>query len=175
MDNNKTAEANEKTALKLMYGTYSDVLFILFPFLVIALQRIWNGEGVEILKQPDLSVASAILAGMSVGKFVLGLISDDRMVQHRERIVFFIAVTIFFVMGPSLMLITKMVGAEEVPKFVVFIQPIVLIIAISVYTIAISIGRVLHKDENEHGHQGQTADASAPETIVIESPETTKG
>ncbi|MCP5207778.1 MAG: hypothetical protein H7A01_11280 [Hahellaceae bacterium] len=174
MVTNRAAKHNERTAMNLMYGTYSDVLFILFPFLVIALQRVWNGEGIEILQQPDLSVASAILAGMSVGKFVLGLISDDRMSQYRERIVFFIAVTIFFVMGPSLMLITKMVGASEVPKFVIFIQPIVLIIAISVYTVAIGISRMLNKDsDDEELSDNAVARPDAPEPIKIDTPDTT--
>lgn len=177
MDTNQTAMNDERTALKLMYGTYSDVLFILFPFLVIALQRIWNGEGIEILKQPDLSVASAILAGMSIGKFVLGLVSDDRMNRHRERVVFFIAVTIFFVMGPSLMLITKMVGSDEVPKFVVFIQPVVLIIAISVYTISIGISKVLNREDNigsNHSYDHIVVDSSAPEAIVIDGEDSGK-
>ena len=38
----------EKYFVNTMYGTYADILFILFPFLVIALQRIWNEEGIEI-------------------------------------------------------------------------------------------------------------------------------
>ena len=67
---------------------------------MIALQRLWNNEGIEILKHPDLSVAAAIIAGMSVGKFVIGLVSDARVNKYRERIVFFIAVTLFFVLGP---------------------------------------------------------------------------
>lgn len=175
MDNNQASRRDERSAMNLMYGTYSDVLFILFPFLVIALQRVWNGEGIEILQQPDLSVASAILAGMSVGKFVLGLISDDRMGQYRERIVFFIAVTIFFVMGPSLMLITRMVGATEVPKFVIFIQPVVLIIAISVYTISIGISRMLNKsNEADTDSVVVAAGRNAPEPIQIDVADSNK-
>ncbi len=168
---------NENITVNLMYGTYSDVLFILFPFLVIALQRLWNNEGIEILKHPDLSVAAAIIAGMSVGKFVIGLVSDARVSKYRERIVFFIAVTLFFVMGPALMLITKMVGAEEVPKFVVFVQPILLIVAISVYTIAIGVTKLLNEDnsveeEDESPRTAQSPDAPAP--LVINSQEASK-
>ncbi|ARU54172.1 hypothetical protein OLMES_0063 [Oleiphilus messinensis] len=161
---------NETLSINLMYGTYSDVLFILFPFLVIALQRLWNGEGIEILKQPDLSVAAAIIAGMSVGKFVIGLISDSRIGQYRERIVFFIAVTIFFVMGPALMLITKMVGLEEeAPKFVVFIQPILLIVAITLYTIAIGVTKILNQN-SETSSPGQFKNSTDEDRIDDERP-----
>ncbi|PID43644.1 MAG: hypothetical protein CSA52_02755 [Gammaproteobacteria bacterium] len=164
---------NETLTVNLMYGTYSDVLFILFPFLVIALQRLWNNEGVEVLRHPDLSVAAAIIAGMSVGKFVIGLISDVRVSQYRERIVFFIAVTLFFVLGPSLMLITMMVGAEEVPKFVVFVQPVLLIVAISIYSIAIGVSKMINTLEEEEGQSDDdslvSGDDSSPEPLKIKS------
>ncbi len=139
----------ENHVVNMMYGTYSDVLFILFPFLVMALQRIWNEQGIEILKQPDLSIASAILAGMAIGKFVLGLISERKLGRYKERIVFFIAVTIFFVLGPAIMLIVEIINQDHIPKFVVFVQPILLIIAISLYSTAVSISNILTRTDDE--------------------------
>lgn len=126
-----------------MYGTYSDILFVLFPFLVIALQRLWSGQGDQILTRSDLSVAAAILGGLAIGKFVLGLISDRNLDRYRERIVFFIALTLFVVVGPALILVIRIVGGGPVPGFVSFVQPILLIIAISLYTTSISISNVL--------------------------------
>jgi uncharacterized membrane protein len=149
--------------VNMMYGTYADVLFILFPFLVMALQRLWNHEGVTILKQPDLSIAAAILAGMSVGKFVLGLISERRLGRYKERIVFFIALTLFFVLGPAIMLIVEIVNKAEVPKFVVFVQPILLIVAISLYSTAVSISNILtRKDEEEDRAVNETEQDEIP-------------
>lgn len=143
MNENREAYRREHVVLNLMYGTYADILFILFPFLVISLQRLWNGEGMGILRQPDLSIAAAILAGMSIGKFVLGLITNRDLGQFKERIVFFIAVNIFAVLGPSMILIMKIIGAQEVPNFVVFIQPVLLILAISLYTTSVGISNIL--------------------------------
>ena len=131
-----------------MYGTYADILFILFPFLVIFLLRIWNNEGIEILKQPDLSIAAAILAGLSLGKFVLGLIGDRDLGQYKERIVFFMALTLFLVLGPSLMIIIKIINDNEAAKFVVYAQPVLLTIAIAIYSSSVSI----HKIVEQHGH-----------------------
>lgn len=139
------ASRQENNTLNLMYGTYSDILFILFPFLAIALQRLWNGEGASILTRPDLSIAAAILAGLAMGKFVLGLVTQRKLGPYKERIVFFIAVTVFAVLGPSLMLALRIAGSEagDVPKFAAFVQPIMLIIAISLYTMAINICNIL--------------------------------
>jgi uncharacterized membrane protein len=161
----------EKYFVNTMYGTYADILFILFPFLVIALQRIWNEEGIEILKQPDLSIAAAILAGMGVGKFVLGLIGNQDLGRYKERIVFFIAVTLFFVLGPSLILIIKIVNDSEVPKFVIFVQPILLIISVALYSTAVSIGSIItaNVDDNDVQEEtNETLDGEAPAALKIQ-------
>ncbi len=167
-------QKTERYFVNTMYGTYADILFILFPFLVIALQRIWNEEGIEILKQPDLSVAAAILAGMGVGKFVLGLIGERDLGHYKERIVFFIAVTLFFVLGPSLILIIKIVNEDNVPKFVVFAQPILLIIAIALYSTSVSISNILTRvvdkpEESDDDALDQLAGGEIPLPLVIQT------
>lgn len=156
-----------------MYGSYADVLFILFPFLVIALLRVWNEEGIEILKQPDLSIAASILAGMSLGKFVLGLIGDKDLGKYKERIVFFIALTIFLVLGPSLMIIIKTINDNSAAKFVVYVQPVLLTIAITLYSISVSV----HKIVENHGHVDfedtdieASSEAPMPLKIATEKP-----
>lgn len=65
-------QQSEQHSLSMMYGTYADILFVLFPFLVISMQRLWDGQLYETLLRPDLSIAAAILAGLAIGKFVLG-------------------------------------------------------------------------------------------------------
>lgn len=172
----REARKNETFFVNMMYGTYADVLFILFPFLVIALQRLWNGEGIGILRTADLSIASAILAGMSVGKFVLGLISDRDLGRYKERIVFFIAVTLFFVLGPSIILTIKIVSPEEVPEFVVFIQPILLIVAITLYSTAVSISNLLTRSQDWSTHKEEDKDFTEedydkPEPLFIQAKE----
>ncbi|MGM0768225.1 MAG: hypothetical protein ACQEV6_09375 [Pseudomonadota bacterium] len=134
---------SEQHSLSMMYGTYADVLFVLFPFLVITMQRLWDGNLAQILMQPDLSIASAILAGLAIGKFVLGLVTNRDLGRYKERIVFFIALTLFVVLGPSIILMLSIVGNSEVPGFVAFVQPVLLIIAISLYTTAVSISNIL--------------------------------
>ncbi|CAN0602833.1 unnamed protein product, partial [Ectocarpus sp. 12 AP-2014] len=58
----------EQYSLSMMYGTYADILFVLFPFLVMTMQRLWDGNLADILMRPDLSIAAAILAGLAIGK-----------------------------------------------------------------------------------------------------------
>lgn len=160
---------SETPSLNTMFGTYADVLFVLFPFLVIVMQRMWDGELAQVLLRPDLSIASAILAGLAIGKFVLGLVTNQDLGRHKERIVFFIALTLFLVMGPSIILIISIVGGEQVPGFVAFLQPVLLIVAISLYTTAISISNMLlrgieRERENSDRRGGQANDKTATPT-----------
>lgn len=140
---------NDHQTINMMYGTYSDVLFVLFPFLVIGLQGLWRGNLTEVLLRPDLSIAAAILAGLAISRFVLGLIVNRELGRYKERIVFFIAATLFTVLGPALLLILLIVGDDRVPEFVSFVQPILLIIAISLYTTAVSISNILSGSQRE--------------------------
>ncbi len=134
---------SEQFTLSMMYGTYADILFVLFPFLVIGMQRLWEGRLYETLMRPDLSIAAAILAGLAIGKFVLGLVTNQDLGRYKERIVFFIALTLFAVLGPAIILILSILSSNQVPGFVAFVQPIILIIAISLYSTAVSIANIL--------------------------------
>ncbi|AOY89340.1 hypothetical protein BKP64_14825 [Marinobacter salinus] len=145
---------SEHHSLSMMYGTYADVLFVLFPFLVIGMQRLWDGRLYETLMRPDLSIAAAILAGLAIGKFVLGLVTNRDLGRYKERIVFFIALTLFVVLGPAIILMLSILGSAEVPGFVAFIQPILLIIAISLYTTAVSISNILTRHGTEEPASG---------------------
>ncbi len=143
----------EQYSLSMMYGTYADILFVLFPFLVMTMQRLWDGNLADILMRPDFSIAAAILAGLAIGKFVLGLVTNRDLGRYKERIVFFIALTLFVVLGPAIILMLSIVGSDDVPGFVAFVQPVLLIIAISLYTTAVSISNILTRQ----GMSGEAA------------------
>ena len=135
----------ERYYVRMIYATYTDILFILFPFIVIGLQRAWNGDSADVLKHADLSMASAILAGMTIGKLVLALVGDKTLKPYKEYIVYGIALTLFFILGPSVVLIVKIMGDVFVPSYVVFVQPVLLIVAITFYSSAVSISNILPK------------------------------
>jgi len=155
----------EQYTLSMMYGTYADILFVLFPFLVIGMQRLWDGRLYETLMRPDLSIAAAILAGLAIGKFVLGLVSNRELGRYKERIVFFIALTLFAVLGPAIILMLSIEGSSQVPGFVAFVQPILLIIAISLYSTAVSIANLLTRAGTEEQVTGPGEPATVAGTI----------
>ena len=67
-----------------------------------------------------------------------------------------------------------MIGTEEVPKFVVFVQPILLIVAISVYTIAIGVTKLLNENDSEEADTDSRISSDAPPPLVISQKKSTK-
>ena len=171
----------EQYSLSMMYGTYADILFVLFPFLVIAMQRLWDGNLYHTLMQPDLSIAAAILAGLAIGKFVLGLVTNQDLGRYKERIVFFIALTLFVVLGPAIILLLSMTSNSEIPGFVAFVQPILLIISISLYTTAVSIANILTRatrvrrsdGDGDKSFPGATSESGQPGGAPLDLPRRT--
>lgn len=163
-------QRQEQHSLSMMYGTYADILFVLFPFLVITMQRLWDGDLADILMRPDLSIAAAILAGLAIGKFVLGLVSNRDLGRFKERIVFFIALTLFVVLGPSMILMLSIVGGGNVPGFVAFVQPVLLIIAISLYTTAVSISNILTREGHGDTDTGRSGGLHGPAAAAGHEP-----
>jgi hypothetical protein len=162
----------------MMYGTYADVLFVLFPFLVIAMQRLWDGNLYDTLMRADLSIAAAIMAGLAIGKFVLGLVTNRDLGRYKERIVFFIALTLFVVLGPAVILMLSIVGNTEVPGFVAFVQPVLLIVAISLYTTAVSISNILTREgtnpaDTDKAREGNGVEGARQGPAALELPRKT--
>lgn len=148
---------NEKDFINLMHGTYADILFILLPYMALMMQKFWTGSTEGILMLPEISIIAAILAGLSVSKFVLGLINGQALQVYKERIVFFIALTIFAVLLPSIFLSLMISSSEEVPEFVSFVQPLLLIVAISLYTGSVTVSKMIAEkatvNETTHKHE----------------------
>src|SRR5690554_4954516 len=157
-DQNRPQEHN---SLSMMYGTYADVLFVLFPFLVIAMQRWWDGNLYQTLMRPDLSIAAAILPGLALRTVVLGLLTLRAPGRYQECTVFSDALTLFVVLGPAIILILSITANAQVPGFVAFVQPVLLIVAISLYTTAVSIANILVRT-NQGPSGAEVSEATSP-------------
>ena len=129
----------EKHFVSTMYACYADIIFIVLPFLLTGLLRLWNGEGFNILKHPDISIATAILAGMSLGKLILALVSNKNLTRYKVRFVFFIALILFFIIGPTLIFIISAIDGKNIPEAAIFLQPILLLATIILYSISFNI------------------------------------
>lgn len=135
--------------IDVLFGAYADVLFVILPYLVVALFRFWFLDLKSILYSSDLSIAAAVLGGLSIVKFILGLVIHPEMVNHREKLVFLLAGTVIGVLVPSLLMTVFIMWSNPVPDFVMLVQPMLLILGIMSYTGAVATTNALLERRNE--------------------------
>jgi len=134
----------EKHFVRTMYACYADILFVVFPFVLVGLLRFSNDD-FNVLTHPDISIATIILAGMSLGKLLLALVSNRDLQRYKVRFVFFISFIIFIIFGPSITFIVMIVDSPSAPKSAIFIQPLLFVLAIIIYSISFNISFIMTK------------------------------
>jgi len=142
-------EGASEQDLKLLHGTYADVLFILLPFAVVAVFRGWSNGFEDVLMSYDLAMAAGVLGGLAVVKFIMGMMIDPAMARHREWVVFLIAGTVFLVLVPGLMFSIMILLSDPVPQWVMFVQPLLVILAIGAYSGAVTATHTMRKRAQE--------------------------
>ena len=67
------------------------------------------------------------------------------------------------------MLIIKIVSSDDIPKFVVYIQPILLIIAIALYSTSVSVHKIVNRQsEIDKRSQDALEEGDSPSPLVIQ-------
>ncbi|WP_250657064.1 hypothetical protein [Alkalimarinus coralli] len=148
IDERRKPSVEDEKQLSILFGTYADIMFILLPFFVVAIFKLWQSDIKSILTSYDLSMAAAILGGLALVKFVVGLLIDPKMLQYKERMVFLIAGTVFLVVVPGLLFAILVMLADPVPQFAMFVQPLLLVMGVVAYSGAVvSTNALLNKKE----------------------------
>jgi uncharacterized membrane protein len=161
-ENNEDQDEREQRELRrLRQGSYADVLFVLIPFLAIGIQYLWHGETDRLMTGPEISIAVATIAGLSISKFIQGLVLDPAAGVYRERLVFIIAATFLFLLMPAVILAMNLNQADEPPRIIAYVQAGLLVIAITLYIHTVRIIRAREEkrdadrqDEDEIGESG---------------------
>jgi hypothetical protein len=71
-------------------------------------------------------------------------------------------------------LIIKLTSGEEVPEFIAFIQPLLLIVAVSLYTGAVSVSKILSTKSTEHNDAEENTPRESALMSLDKQPSTEK-
>jgi uncharacterized membrane protein YccF (DUF307 family) len=126
----------------LRQGAYSDILFIMLPFLAIFFQRMWSGEFLKMFTGPEIAIACTVLGGLSISKFAQSLTNVGDLGPHKDNITMAIAAALFVVLTPASILTLKLSSDGTPPFAIAFLQPLLLIISIGLYVAVIRITRM---------------------------------
>lgn len=140
-------ESDDKQ-IRILFGTYADIMFILLPYLVISIFKLWSGDIKSVLLSYDLCIAAGTLGGLAVVKLILGMLIDPSMLRYKERLVFMISGTVFLILVPSLLFALLIMMSDPVPQFAMFIQPLLLIMGVSAYSGSVTMTNHLLRSQS---------------------------
>lgn len=122
------------------YILLSEYLFILVPFIVILIVKVYSNTIETIFSAPDWSFAASILWGQVIVKLVAGG-SAGNVVWQRITLL----ISAIFVLGliPSLVTLTIILIADSPPTFLMYLQLSLFLISSAVYFSVGSAGQIL--------------------------------
>ena len=118
------AEYNAKCA------AFSELLFVILPFIVIAIALGHRGELHRILFIPEWSIVSAVIIGQSIVKLISSVLG--RKIQV-ERIVFVISLLLVCLLIPCLIVLALVLTADQVSRSLAVTQAIIFVIGATTF------------------------------------------
>ena len=91
----------------------AEALFILLPFVVIAIVFSGNGQFSRFLYMPELAIAASIFIGLALTRFTSGLLQGDSEAASYswERVMLIFTLVLVFAFVPSLMILSLVLVA----------------------------------------------------------------
>ncbi|EIJ36966.1 hypothetical protein [Thiothrix nivea] len=107
----------------------SEVLFTMFPFIVIAITIFYKqGTTTSIFQYPDWAVAASVLNGQSVIKLISGAIASD-IKTHWQRVALIVTLLIVVCFAPSLIILTLLLISDKPSDFLISAQLILFLLS----------------------------------------------
>lgn len=155
--NDKLAPLDDRLR-KIRYSNYSDVMFILAPFIALLIHNIWSGSILDFFTSPYLSILNAALAGLAISKYVQCLALE--LVRHpsRPKAANMIGFTTLFSFIPSLILAVNIHSSENTAELVTYIQFSIFILTLSIYFSHISFINKLTDEKPKSSNESNKND-----------------
>ncbi|MGD0442470.1 MAG: hypothetical protein ABSA39_00905 [Edaphobacter sp.] len=92
-------------------AAFSDLCFVLLPFIVISIILIFTGRWHEVLYVPEWSIATPVVVGQTISRMVSSIANRSVV---KEGVVFVICAVIVFLLVPSLIILGFVLEAPKV-------------------------------------------------------------
>ena len=124
-------------------GVTAELLFVLLPFVVLAIVVTYRVQGVQhLLAAADWSLGAAVLAGQSIVKLVAGVAASGRP-RPWERTALIVTALIVFLLVPSLVCLALMQIADHPPFWLVVLQLLLFILCAIAFLMFGAVGQSL--------------------------------
>ena len=98
-----------------------ELAFIILPFVVMTITFNFNGNIIEIIKQPEWSLAASVMFGQSIIRMLHAVARGSREIYH-YRVGAFFALIILFGLVPSLTTLSLIFTGDDTPTWLIWLQ-----------------------------------------------------
>ncbi len=102
----------------------AEALFIVLPFVVIAIVLLQKGELAKFAYMPEWAIAASILTGLSLVRFTTGLLHANAEVETFawERVMLVFSLIVIFALVPSLLILALVLVSGVNSGYIAVIQ-----------------------------------------------------
>jgi len=118
--------ADKKDKINAVCGASSEVLFVILPFIVIAITLGHRSELKTIFSLPEWSIVSAVIVGQTIVKLVSMALVEN---VHKERIVVVLSFLLVCLLAPNLVVLSIVLTVENVSAVLAVAQGILFLIS----------------------------------------------
>jgi hypothetical protein len=130
-----------------IFATLSELLFILLPFVVLALVYAFGHHASRILSHPEWALASALLFGHAIIKLVCGVVKIGA--RNGDTLGFVVAAGIVLGLTPSLVVLVLMEIMEDTQGgpaiWLITVQVVLFVLAVIYFIIFRWVGELLER------------------------------
>jgi len=134
VDDEKFAKSDspERISTRAKMAAFSELLFVVLPFIVIAITLGHRGELYTIFSLPEWSIVSAVIIGQSMIRLVSVVL--DTKPAYKEGILFILSLILVLLLVPSLVILAIILTSAGVTKLLAYAQASLFIVcAITFY------------------------------------------
>ncbi len=119
---------------------FSEMLFVVLPFIVIAMTLGHRGELRTILFLPEWSIVSAVIVGQTIVKLASATIGRR---VHKEMIGLWLSILLVCLLVPILVVLAIVLTAEKVSVTLAATQAVLFLLAATVFWTATWLGHIV--------------------------------
>lgn len=128
-----------------------EISFIILPFIVMIIIYIYLNKLNNILYEPEWSLASSVMFGQSIIKMIHAINNGTKGKKvHLKSYNIGAMISLLIVIGliPSLIVLSLIFTSKEIPNWLMIMQIIYFIFAITIFTIA-NVMQIKFEEDNE--------------------------
>jgi hypothetical protein len=126
------AEANKRANTHAALNASAELLFVILPFIAIAMSLLHRGELRTIFYLPEWSIVSAVIVGQAIVKLVSSVLGEP---VYKEPVLLTLSVMLVCLLVPILILLTMVLTEDKVSNNQAIAQAVIFSFSAALYWI----------------------------------------